>query len=147
MGILGLKYPIARSATLTNLLRLAAHGVSTCYLKHLTMNFFTRHKAFFDQPIRLEREEIAQPEAVMQAFCGAYHLHETRQRLWDLLETALTSENTPFQDAEARTNIMLFYNQLEELLEAVYIRSQSTQTSHQSSGCHDGRMSKIPKAQ
>ena len=98
------------------------------------MTVFTRHKAFFDQPIHLETEEIAQPETVIRAFCGAFHLHETRQHLWDLLETALTSDNTAFQDAETRNNIMLFYNQLEELLEAVYIRNQAKQTSHQSAG-------------
>ena len=85
------------------------------------MGFYLQHKNFYNLPIRLEKEQQAKPYEVIKSFCGAYNLHEIRQHLWDLLEISVTTENYVFDEASARNNIFLFYRQLEELIEAIYI--------------------------
>jgi hypothetical protein len=88
------------------------------------MGIYAQNKAFFNQPIRLEKEEMANPDLVIEAFRNAHHLHEIRQYLWDLLETAITTENTAFQDASSRNHILFFYQELESLIEAIYMKNQ-----------------------
>jgi len=85
------------------------------------MGFYLRHKDFYNQPIRLDKEQQAKPDEVIQSFCGAYQLHEIRQHLWDFLEIAVTTDNYVFDDPGERNNIFLFYHQLEEAIEALYV--------------------------
>jgi len=83
---------------------------------------FAKHRNFYNELIRLEREEISHPESVMKVFCADYQLFEIRQRLWDLVETALTTDNSAFSEAGQREAILLFYNRLEEVIEATFCK-------------------------
>ncbi len=85
------------------------------------MGYYAQHKDFYNQPIRLDNQQLEEPFDVIQSFCGAYQLHEIRQHLWDFLETAVITENFAFDEADKRNSIFLFYQQLEEALEALYI--------------------------
>ncbi len=80
------------------------------------MSHFKDHPEIFNQLIRLGDED---PETVIKNFFIAYKLCEIRQHLWDLVEVAITTDNDVFEDSRNRNNIVWFYRQLEEALEAV----------------------------
>lgn len=85
------------------------------------MGMYSIHQVFYDKPIRISKEEQIKPLEVIRHFCGAYHLHEIRQYLSDSLEVALTTENCIYEEAESRNSLLVFYRQLEEALEAIYL--------------------------
>jgi hypothetical protein len=85
------------------------------------MNLFLSQAEFYDLPIRISQELQENPMAALQEFYSFYPLSEIRQSLWDLLETALTSRNLVFAESEKREEIVLFYEQLEKMLEGAYI--------------------------
>ena len=77
---------------------------------------------FYNESIRLREDQLTDPESVLDEFFVDYQMVEVRQQLWDLLETALTSENTAFAEAPQREALLLFYYRLEEVMEAVFIK-------------------------
>ena len=87
------------------------------------MSLFEQNKEFYNRPIRLTLSEQKNPDSIINGFCGAHHLYEIRKYLWDLLETALTTNEGVFQDAESRQAILVFYAHLEELMEAIYLKN------------------------
>ena len=84
------------------------------------MDVFSKNRSFYDQIIRLDAEELQRPTEVLISFREAYHLYEIRKMLWNLVETALTTENEAFEQAAHREALLVFYGQLEEVMEAVY---------------------------
>ncbi|MFT3749376.1 MAG: hypothetical protein QM768_13705 [Agriterribacter sp.] len=60
------------------------------------------------------------PEEIIRDFVIENHLHEIKEDLWSLIETALITNNTRFSKSYQRDNILFFYKQLEKLIEAVY---------------------------
>lgn len=96
--------------------------MSLIHKTYSELMYFSKHRNFYNTFIRLETEEIDHPESVIATFCGDYQLFEIRQQLWDLVETALTTENSAFSEARQRESVMLFYNKLEEVLEANFAK-------------------------
>ncbi len=45
-------------------------------------------------------------------------MYEVRTRLWNLVETALCSDNIQYHEPSERMSLIHFYGQLEELIEA-----------------------------
>jgi hypothetical protein len=45
-------------------------------------------------------------------------MYEVRTRLWNLVETALTSDNIQYHEPSERLSLIHFYGQLEGLIEA-----------------------------
>ena len=97
------------------------------------MSIYSRHKSFFNQPIRLNREEILSPDGVIRTFCNAHHLYEIRQHLWNLVETAISTENELYEEAEKRSALLFFYGQLEEVIEAVYVKERQDRATDSTS--------------
>jgi uncharacterized protein len=93
------------------------------------MDLFSQHQEFFNKPIRLTQDETQSPEQIFHNFYGAYHLHELREKLWQLVETGLTSDNPYFEEPGQRDHLMWFYNQLEQLLEAGFLISKSSKAA------------------
>jgi hypothetical protein len=73
---------------------------------------------------RLSKEKKDNPLLVLQEFCDSYHLHEVRKALWDWLVTALGKNNSIYDEAKERSNLFFFYENMEELIEAVYLLHQ-----------------------
>jgi hypothetical protein len=80
-----------------------------------------KRKEFYNQPIRLDTEK---PNEVIKNFFSAYELSEIRQYLWNMVEVSITTDNRIFDEARDRENLMWFYSQLEELIEAAYLLSK-----------------------
>lgn len=72
------------------------------------------------QPIRLTDEEKQNPHLVLDDFFSCFHLHESREILWDWLVAALSSESGAFGTGYARSNLFFVYENMERLIEATH---------------------------
>jgi hypothetical protein len=70
------------------------------------MQHFNKHTDFYNQPICLSDQQIDQPQIVIKTFFENYHLHEVGQKLWDMFETAITSNNIFFEEAD---DVVLYF--------------------------------------
>ncbi len=85
------------------------------------MNQFDQNKEFYNQPVNLSPEQVAQPNLVLSEFFEDFHLYECRSLLHDWLVAALTTPNSQFSEADKRNEISVFAEKLEELLEAASV--------------------------
>lgn len=79
---------------------------------------FELHPEFYNKPILLTEEELANPMIVIQQFFDEYHLVEVRKHLHSLLEVVITSNNDLYAEANERDAVVCFYKQLEKMIEA-----------------------------
>lgn len=82
------------------------------------MSPFLEQKELFDKILHLSEKEQQDPMLAIEQFFADYRLHECRHHLWTMVETCLTTENPAFNDAEARADLLLHYQNLERFLEA-----------------------------
>lgn len=87
-------------------------------LKMIFMSQYLEQKELFDKVLHLTKEEMQNPMLTIERFFGDYRLHECRHQLWTMVETCLTTENTGYNDAEQRGNLLWQHRDLERLLEA-----------------------------
>ena len=83
---------------------------------------FTDHPKFYNKPIILI-EDDADPLIVINRFFSDFTLSEIRSILWNWFETAITSENDYYNEAEDRATLLYQYRRIEELIEAAFIIS------------------------
>ncbi len=88
--------------------------------KFISMHPFDLHPEFYNKPILLTEEELANPMIVVQQFFDDYHLIEVRKHLHSLLEVALTSKNYLYDEASEMDAVVCFCERIEKLTEAVY---------------------------
>lgn len=80
-----------------------------------------KHPQWYNQPLRLNKEQKVNPLLIFDEFFQCYHLNETRQLLWDWLTEVITSSRSISNDSNERENHMFFYEKMEELIEAAFI--------------------------
>jgi len=85
------------------------------------MSHFHAHPDLFNLPILLTEEEKQNPSVVLTRFCNDYSLFELRDYHWNQLETCLTTDNTSFSEPEQRADLLYRYQQLEKVLEAIFL--------------------------
>jgi hypothetical protein len=79
------------------------------------MQRFYTHKEFFNKPILTGDQN---PYQTIKAYFDDREMYEVRIRLWNLVETALCSDNIQFHEPSERMSLIHFYGQLEKLIEA-----------------------------
>lgn len=79
------------------------------------MQPFYDHKEFFNRPVFTGSQN---PYETIKAYFEDREMYEVRTRLWNLVETALTSDNIQFHEPSERLSLIHFYGQLEGLIEA-----------------------------
>ena len=72
----------------------------------------------------LTDKETNNPQEALQQFFEDYHLSEVRQHLWNLFETAVTSQNDIYAEASERNKLLEFLQRVEKILEAAYLISE-----------------------
>ncbi|WP_276482667.1 hypothetical protein [Paraflavitalea pollutisoli] len=77
---------------------------------------------------RLNPKDISQPANVITEFFTNYHLQDLREALWEWLVTGLTSTNN-YQNGSSRSNLIFLYDQLEKLIEAIYLQNSRARKS------------------
>jgi hypothetical protein len=85
-----------------------------------------KHPQWYNQPLRLNKEQRTSPLLVLDEFFQCYHLNETRQIFWDWLTEVVSSPHSISNDPHERSNHMYFYEKMEELIEAAYIIAKRT---------------------
>ena len=80
---------------------------------------FSRHPDFYNKPIRLNYDD--DPAQVIRTFFRAHSLAEIRERLWNMAEVCIATDNDYFETGNERGNLLYFYRQLEELVEASFV--------------------------
>lgn len=86
---------------------------------HLSpMDPYTLHPSFYNQPIRLTREEKAAPQEVLQDFFHNCPFADIRRQLSCMMEAALCMPHSPYDEAAERQSLLWFHRELERALEA-----------------------------
>ena len=84
------------------------------------MHDFHLHSEFYNQPILLTEEEKKDPSTVIKRFCEDVKLVEVRIHLHNLLEVALTTPNTIYDNVIERDAIVCFIKNIEKMIEGSY---------------------------
>src|SRR5450631_1265153 len=79
------------------------------------MQRFYTHRDFFNKPVLTGDQN---PYDIIKTYFEDREMYEVRIRLWNLVETALTSDNIQFDEPSERLSLIHFYGQLEGLIEA-----------------------------
>jgi len=85
-------------------------------------------KSLAYQPTKLVRHQIDNPFRVMKYFFADFTTHETRENLWELYQGWVYHSSSYVND-QAIKDMLCFYTQLEEFLEASYLYTQLTKHS------------------
>ncbi|OQP45096.1 hypothetical protein A4D02_34665 [Niastella koreensis] len=90
-------------------------GISFCGKAH------NNHPQWYNQPIRLTKEQKRDPLPVLDDFFECYHLNEVRYILWEWLTEALSSQRSVAIEPLERNNHIYFYEKIEGIIEAAYV--------------------------
>jgi hypothetical protein len=82
---------------------------------------YNTHPQWYNQPLRLTKEQKQDPLPVLDEFFQNYHLNEVRQTLWEWLSEVLSSPRSISNDYHDRNNHIFFYEKIESAIEAVFI--------------------------
>jgi hypothetical protein len=86
------------------------------------MDPFVLHPDFYNRPIRLTEEEMANAPEVLRRFFAGTSLSETRGLLWKMVEACVGHPNEmAFETPDLRQNVLLLYYDLERALEAAWL--------------------------
>ncbi|MFD2885976.1 hypothetical protein, partial [Chitinophaga cymbidii] len=67
------------------------------------------------------KDEVADPLRAIHRFCVLYDLPELRANLWSWLSEMLSSNETSYDSPERRADLLLLYEKLQGLLDAVFL--------------------------
>jgi hypothetical protein len=84
----------------------------------------------FFQYTHLSEHESSEPMLAIDRFCELFPPAIARQTLWLWLSETLTAEDTQYENASHRADLLLFYNELLRLLDANYLFSLSKSSSN-----------------
>lgn len=73
-----------------------------------------------NMPIRLTAHELLDPLPVIEILCEEYTIGQIRDRLWELVEIAL-SEDGLYNDPIKRADLLCWHKRVERALESAYI--------------------------
>lgn len=88
---------------------------------HFSGKSHNKHPQWYNEPLRLNKEQRIDPLQVLDEFFQCYHLNETRQICWEWLGEVVSSPRSISSKSLDRCNHMFFYEKIEELIEAAYI--------------------------
>ncbi|MEP7371746.1 MAG: hypothetical protein ABI675_00060 [Chitinophagaceae bacterium] len=79
------------------------------------------HPQWYNQPLRLTKEQKQDPLPVLDDFFECYHLTEVRQLLWEWLTEVISSQRSIAIEPHDRNNHIYFYEKIEGIIEAAFI--------------------------
>ncbi|MBO9200227.1 MULTISPECIES: hypothetical protein [Niastella] len=82
---------------------------------------FNKHPQWYNQPLRLTKEQKKDPLLVLDDFFECYHLNEVRQTLWEWLTEVLSSQRSVAIEPLDRNNHIYFYEKVEAIIELAYV--------------------------
>lgn len=91
------------------------------YRSNFNGKTYNKHPQWYNQPLRLTKEQIKDPLPVLDDFFECYHLNETREILWEWLTEVISSQRTIAIEPLDRNNHIYFYEKIEEVIEAAFV--------------------------
>jgi len=88
---------------------------------------YNKHPHWYNQPLRLTKEQKSDPLPVLDDFFECYHLNEVRQTLWEWLTEVLSSQRSIATEPHERNNYIYFYEKIEGVIEAVFVIKKKIQ--------------------
>ena len=85
------------------------------------MKTYNHHPQWYNQPLRLTREQKNDPSLVIEDFFECYHLNEVREILWKWMEEVVSSHRSIASNPIERSNHIYFYEKIEALVEAALV--------------------------
>jgi hypothetical protein len=85
------------------------------------MKTHNNHPQWYNQPLRLNKEQRRDPLPVLDDFFECYHLNDARQILWQWLSVIITSQRGIAMEPLDNDNHIYFYEKIEEIIEAAYV--------------------------
>lgn len=85
------------------------------------MRTCNKHPKWYDQPLRLSREERKDPMLAIDSFFDCYRLHEVRETLWNWMAELLSSDRSMMLEGSERSHVICFYERIESLVEATLL--------------------------
>ncbi|MBO9203360.1 MULTISPECIES: hypothetical protein [Niastella] len=82
---------------------------------------YNKHPQWYNQPLRLTKEQKNDPLLVLDDFFECYHLNEVRQTLWEWLTEVLSSQRSIAIEPLDRNNHIYFYEKIEAIIELAYV--------------------------
>ena len=79
----------------------------------------------------LSEQESADPMLAIDHFCELFPPTTARESLWLWLSETLAAEDTQYENAQHRADLLLFYHELLRLLDASYLLSLTKLSSQQ----------------
>ena len=87
------------------------------------MSLYSKHPTFYNQPVLLSDAQKHNPYGVIVSFFVDHRLSELREFLSQVVETCLTTDEAPFDEATNRADLLCYLRDTEILLEATYLVS------------------------
>jgi hypothetical protein len=89
------------------------------------MSEFTNHPELFNRPVRLDKEETANPLKVISQFFEDYSLSEIRDHNRQMDCVCLSADSEGFQEPGDRDFLLCYRNEEERVLEAAFLLSRN----------------------
>jgi hypothetical protein len=70
---------------------------------------YNKHPQWYNQPLRLSKEQMQNPMLILDDFFQCYHLNETRQILWEWLTEVISNSRSISIEGLDRSNHVYFY--------------------------------------
>jgi hypothetical protein len=85
------------------------------------MKTYNKHPQWYNQPLRLTKEQKHDPLPVLDDFFECYHLNEVRQTLWEWLTEVLSSHRSISDEGQTRNDHLYFYEKIEGIIEVAFV--------------------------
>jgi hypothetical protein len=82
---------------------------------------YNNHPQWYNQPLRLTKDQKPDPLPVLDDFFECYHLNEVRQTLWEWLTEVLSSQRSIAIEPLDRNNYIYFYEKIEGIIEVAFV--------------------------
>ena len=82
---------------------------------------YNKHPQWYNQPLRLTKEQKQDPLLVLDDFFECYHLNEVRETFWEWLSEVVSSTRSISSESNDRSNHFYFYEKIEGVIEAAFI--------------------------
>src|SRR5687768_13706008 len=109
------------------------------------MRTINPHPHLLNHPVRLTEAEKQNPHLVLQDFFSCFHLHDTREILWEWLSAALSTESGEYDTGYSRGKLLFVYEKLELLIEAAYQIDKRNKKRQKRSGRKYARHKRLVK--
>ena len=88
---------------------------------------YNKHPQWYNEPLRLTKEQNHDPFLVLTEFFECYQLNEIREILWQWTSSIISSPGVISIEPLERSNHLYFYEKIEEFIEAGFILKKKIQ--------------------